>query len=178
MITSRVLLVFAVVLTMLFASGCASLFNEPVPPEDVSEVTGTYQIRHFEFVPTSSAIEPIDLLEYVQSNRSQLELTQSQDFILTYQTREEEQVKLTGPFELTADNVQLNGQEKDSERYERIMLDRTLALSRTTPNTLSLEKQTEISPELLSPEYQGLNEVEGTLRLEFVLAEESPFTFR
>jgi hypothetical protein len=168
------------VVVALLGVGCTSLFSGETSSDsdvDPSEVTGTYTIQHFEFVPQASALDPINLLEHVEEEGSTLELTESQDFILTYETEEGEQVKLTGPYELTEDRVEIQGQEKDEARFQRILLDRTFSLTRKGSNSLWFENQREITPEALSSWYEGMNQVEGTLRLEFVREEESSFGF-
>lgn len=166
------------VLVALLGAGCTSLFSgEEASDADPSEVVGTYTIQHFEFVPQASALDPINLLEHVEEEGSTLELTESQDFILTYRTQEGEQVKLTGPYGLTEDRVEIKGQEKDEARFKRILLDRTFSLSRRSSNSLWFENRTEITPEALSSWYEGINQVEGTLRLEFAREEESAFSF-
>lgn len=153
---------------VLFGVGCTSLFSgEEASVEDVSEIAGTYTIQNFEFVPQASALDPINLLDHVEEERSTLELTESQDFILTYRTEEGSEVKVTGPYGLTEDHVEIQGQEKDEARFKRILLDRTFSLNRRTSNSLWFENQTEITPEALSSWYEGMNQVEGTLRLEF-----------
>ena len=156
------------VLTLVLGAGCTSLFQTSEPDVDPAEVAGTYDIHHFEFVPLSSALEPINLLEYIQDEGSSLKLTESQDFVLTYETENGEEVTLVGPFDLSPDTVTLKGQDKDEARFQRILLDRTLSLNRESSNTLSFEHQTEISPEALSSWYEGMNQGDGTLRLEFV----------
>lgn len=167
------------VLVIFFGTGCASLFSEEDSDmnssAEASEVSGMYTIQHYEFIPNASALEPINLLEYVEEESSTLELTQSQDFIFTYQTEEREEVKLTGPFELTSDLVTLKGQQKDAARYKRILLDQTFSLDRARANTLQFENQTEISPETIGSWYDGINRVEGTLRLKFAQKEKSTF---
>jgi hypothetical protein len=156
-----------VVFGLLVGVGCTSLFSgEEASVEDPSEIVGTYTIQHFEFVPQASALDPINLLDHVEEERSTLELTESQDFILTYRTEEGEEVKLTGPYGLTADRVEIQGQEKDEARFKKILLDRTFSLSRRDSNSLWFEHRTEITPEALSSWYEGMNQVEGTLRLE------------
>lgn len=174
------LLVFVVVL----GTGCASLFggedsneNSSADASEVAEVAGTYAIQHYEFVPQATALDPINLLKYVEEESSTLELTQSQDFIFTYQTQDGEEVKLTGPFNLTSNLVTLEGQEKDEARFNRVLLDRTFSLDRATENTLRFENQTEITPEALGSWYEGMNQVGGTLRLEFARENESMFGF-
>ena len=171
-------------LAVVLGTGCASLFDRENSTEEssaeapeVAEVAGIYEIQHYEFIPQASALDPIDLLKYVEEESSTLELTQSQDFIFTYRTQDGEEVKLTGPFKLTSDLVTLEGQEKDEARFERIFLDRTLSLDRATENTLRFENQTEITPEALGSRYEGMNQVRGTLRLEFAQEEESMFGF-
>ena len=171
-------------LAVVLGTGCASLFGGENSTEDasaeapeVAEVAGIYEIQHYEFIPQASALDPIDLLKYVEEESSTLELTQSQDFIFTYRTQGGEEVKLTGPFKLTSDLVTLEGQEKDEARFKRILLDRTLSLDRATENTLRFENQTEITPEALGSWYEGMNQVRGTLRLEFAQEEESMFGF-
>ena len=171
-------------LAVVLGTGCASLFGGENSTEDssaeapeVAEVAGIYEIQHYEFIPQASALDPIDLLKYVEEESSALELTQSQDFILTYRTQDGEEVKLTGPFKLTSDLVTLEGQEKDEARFKRILLDRTLSLDRATESTLRFENQTEITPEALGSWYEGMNQVRGTLRLEFEQEEESIFGF-
>lgn len=147
------------------------------PSAEASEVSGVYTIQHYEFIPQASALDPINLLEYVEEESSTLELTQSQDFIFTYRTQGGEEVKLTGPFELTSDLVTLKGQQKDKARFKRILLDQTFSLDRVRANTLRFENQTEITPEALGSWYEGINQVEGTLRLEFAQEEKSVFGF-
>lgn len=166
------------ILVALLGTGCASLFSGQASSDvDPSEVAGTYTIQQFEFVPQASAVESINLLEHVEEEGSTLQLTESQDFILTYQTEEGEEVTLTGPFGLTEDHVEIQGQEKDEERFKRILLDRTFTLSRRSSNSLWFENETEITPAALSSLYEGMNQVEGTLRLEFDREEEGAFEF-
>lgn len=166
---------FALLLPILFISGCTSLWEASTPDVDLSEVTGTYEIDHFRFEPQASALESINMLEYVQRNSTNLELTESQDFILTYQIRGEERVKVVGSYEVTPETIQLNGQDKDAERYEKILLDPAMTLQREEPNTLRFDGQTEVSPENLTSEYQGMTDVEGNLTIELVRERESPF---
>ncbi len=162
----------------LLGTGCTSLFSgQASSDEDPSEVAGTYTIQRFEFAPQASALESINLLEHVDEEGSTLELTESQDFILTYRTEEGEEVTLTGPYGLTEDQVEVQGQEKDGARFKRILLDRTFTLSRRSSSSLWFEHQTEIAPETVSSLYEGMNQVEGTLRLEFVREEESALGF-
>lgn len=168
---------FLLVLVVLLGTGC-NPFSEGDANENgpnASEVAGTYTIQNYEFIPQASALDPINLLRSIKEEGSTLELTQSQDFIFTYRTQEGEEAKLTGPFELTSDLVTLKGQEKDEARFKRILLDRTFSLDRATANTLRFENRTEITPEALGSWYEGMNQVEGTLRVGFARAEKSDF---
>lgn len=162
-------------LSVLLLSGCTSLWEASSPEVDPSEVTGDYEVQRFRFEPRASALDPINILEFVQRQSTGLELTESQDFILSYQVRGGEQVKVTGSYEVTPETVELQGQEKDDERYGKILLDRTMTLQREEPNTLRFDEETQVSPEKLTSEYQGMTEVEGNLTLELVHEGESPF---
>lgn len=166
--TLRLSLSFLLVLVFVLGTGCMSLFSgEDADSVAPSEVAGTYTIQHYEFIPQASALDPINLLRYVEEEGSTLELTQSQDFIFTYRTQDGKQVKLTGPFKLTSDLVKLKGQEKDKARFKQILLDRTFSLDRARSGTLRFENQTKITPEeLVGSWYEGMNQVEGTIRLE------------
>lgn len=166
---------YALILPVLLISGCTSLWEASAPEVDPSEVAGTYEVERFEFEPRASAIDPIKMMEFVQRRSTGIELTESQDFILSYQIRGGEQVKITGSYEVTPETVTLQGQEKDVERYEKILLDRTMTLQREEPNTLLFDEETTVSPEKLSSEYQGMTEVEGNLTLELVQESDSPF---
>lgn len=137
---------FVLTVAVLFVAGCASLSRGPANDADPAEVSGTYEIEHFEFVPLASALDRINLLEYVEEDGSTLELIDSQDSILTYRTKDGGQVKVTGPYGLTSEHVKIEGQEKDEARFKRIQLDRTFTLARKTPTTLLFGTQTEISP--------------------------------
>lgn len=175
------------VLAVVLGTGCTSLFGgegseesagaSEMAESEVAAVAGIYTIQHYEFIPQASALDPIDLLKYVKEESSTLELTQSQDFIFTYRTQDGDEVKLTGPFDLTSGLVTLKGQEKDQARFNRVLLDQTFSLNRATENTLRFENQTEITPEALGSWYEGMNQVEGVLRLEFAQETESTYGF-
>lgn len=169
---------FLLALVVFLGTGCNPFSGEDSNENssvDASDVAGTYTIQHYQFIPQAPALDPINLLKYVKEESSTLELTQSQDFIFTYRTQDGKEAKLTGPFKLTTDLVTLKGQEKDEARFERILLDRTFSLDRATANTLRFENRTEITPEVLGSFYEGMNQVEGTVRLEFAREEKSVY---
>lgn len=135
---------------------------------EVGEVTGTYQVRHLEFVPEASVLESINVLNYLEGNELELELTESQDFVLSYRTENGKQVTVTGTYGAKSNKVELDGQRKDAKRYEQILLDRSFYLLRKGSKVLWVETKKTVAPTNLSSSYKGLTGVEGVLRLELV----------
>lgn len=172
---------FLLVVVVFLGTGCASLFggesSDMNSSAEASEVSGMYTIQHFEFIPQASALDPINLLDHVEQDGSSLVLTESQDFILTYKTEDQEEVKLTGPFKLTSELVTVKGQKKDKARFKQLLLNRSFSLDRASSKTLRFDKQTEITPQALGSWYEGMNQVEGTLRIEFAQEEKSAFGY-
>lgn len=165
--TARAVLLYSFLLVLFVATGCSSMPWTSSSGE-VSEVTGTYQVRQLEFAPEASVLESINVLHYLEGEELELELTESEDFVLSYRTENGKQVTVTGTYTVKSKKVELNGQRGDVQRYEQILLDRSFYLLRNDPKVLWVETKKSVAPMHLSSSYKGLTGVEGVLRLKFV----------
>lgn len=170
--TLRYLILTILMGPLLVLGGCSSIswmsFSDPP-----KEVTGTYEIRTFEFAPEASALETTNVLGYLTDDGATLELTNSKDFVLRYRIEDGEQVTLTGTYSVEPKKIVFNGQREDRNLYEEILLDREFYLLRKGKNRLWVDSKKNVALGQLSTTYDGLTGVDGVLRVEFV-REKSP----
>lgn len=162
---AKTVIVFLFLSSLLLMTGCSSSMPWASSKDEVREVTGTYQVQQFKFTPKASNLKAIDVLEYMEEESVTLELTESENFVLSYRPTNGNTVTVTGTYGVTSKKVELSGQRQDAERYRRILLDRSFYLLRKNPRTLWVETDETVAPEKLSSSYEGLSGVTGLLQL-------------
>ncbi|WP_054684576.1 hypothetical protein [Rhodothermus marinus] len=84
----------------LLSSGCQKENPVQVLPEDVA---GTYDFTHFIFIPDAAAIAPANVLDTLVAANTNLRLTASGQFVLSYQFINGPESLIAGTFEVMSD---------------------------------------------------------------------------
>ncbi len=131
------------------------------------EVAGTYRFTQFEFVPTATVLPAANVLDTLTAAATSVRLTNGGDFVFSYQLRGGLEQVLSGSYDVTATRVRLTGQESDAAKYGSLLLDRSLSFERSTtnPDVLTAQVSKTINLAAFSNRYQGIGDVQGTLRL-------------
>lgn len=155
-----------------FVAGCDT--TDPVPPAAPEEVAGTYDFAEFRFVPTSSGIVPLNLLDTLITDETQLDLAANGEFQLVYRLEGSTfSDNVRGTFNASRDEVVLSARAVDVARLEALLLRQQLTFTRTTETELLLSDQRTVDLESFDDErYGGLDAVTGALRLRLVLRDE------
>lgn len=164
--TAKVVFLVLFLPSLVLSTGCSSSMPWVSSTDEVREVSGTYQVQQFKFTPKASDLKTINVLGYMKEGSVHLELTESQDFVLSYHPKNGDKVTVTGTYSVTSNKVQLNGQRQDADRYQKILLNRSFYLLRKNSKALWVETDETVAPQELSSSYEGLSGVEGLLHLE------------
>lgn len=154
---------------LLLLSACDS--GDPIDEPSPADVAGTYQFTRFEFVPSAAGVlQPISVLDTLNRAATSLELTSGGDFVLSYQFEGGQKHLLTGVFDVSADQVDLDGRRDDRDSYQQLLLSDDLSLERNVPeqNVLTASIQKTINPAAFSDRYQGIESASGTLYIRLV----------
>ncbi len=158
-------LTVAVVLASAWTAGCDSNEDKPEP----AEVAGEYRFTELRFVPLSSAVQSVNVLDTLVTSATRLQLFSSGRFTLLYQFEGERAEFIGGDFSVSSSRVVLKG-EKDQERFYRaLLLDLETSLVREQDDvTLNGNVRRKVNLEAFSPRYRGLPSVEGDMKITLV----------
>lgn len=152
---------------MLLVSACDS--GDPSDGADPDDVAGFYAFTEFSFDPDAAALDPINVLDTLDTDHTELLLTSDGEFELTIQFVNGGLYRADGSFSVTSAAVNLQGNSDDAADFERILLDREFVLRRDLgqPDVLRADISSKrINPSEFSDRYAGLNDVIGTLRIQ------------
>ena len=156
------LLVLALGLVSL--AGCDSSEEE----SRVTEVTGTYSFTQLRFVPDAPALAPINLMNRLVPEETELRLLGSGQFTLFYQFEDGVQSQATGTFTATDERVRLNVDEEDQDRLADVLLGGEQLTFTRADGVLTLNQRKTIDPRPFGPEYTGIASAEGVLDVQLI----------
>ncbi len=133
----------------------------------VREVIGEYFFDTFQFVPESSALETVNVMDTLVYEETRLQLFSSKRFTLLYRFKNGSPAFVGGDFEVSRSRVVLKGNPDDEEFYAALLLPTEIPLQRSDdPDVLTGSIKRRVNLEAFSPRYRGLLSVRGTLVLE------------
>lgn len=156
----------------LLSSGCQKENPVQVLPEDVA---GTYDFTHFIFIPDAAAIAPANVLDTLVAANTNLRLTASGQFVLSYQFINGPESLIAGTFEVDERRITLRAYPGAEAQLTSLLLDSPLVLNRTDVDGVleaSIRKTVDLAA--FSNRYRGVPPIEGTLRLRLVLRLNAP----
>ncbi len=160
---------FSVALFSLIAlAACDS--GDPIDEPHPRDVAGRYVFTEFVFQPSSSLVQPINVLDTLVVNGTHLSLSSDGSFIFAYEFVNGDLFFLGGDFSVTANSVRIDGIRDQRPTYNQVLLneDFTLRRSSETPGVLTAEIPQTIDPVTFSDRYEGIGSLSGTLRLRLV----------
>jgi hypothetical protein len=165
----RMLLALA---ALWFLGGCQKENPVAVLPSDVA---GTYDFTTFIFIPDAAAIAPANVLDTLVSENTNLRLTASGQFVLSYQFRQGPESLIAGTFDVTQRRITLKPYAGSEAQLTSLLLDSPLVLNRTDVEGVleaSIRKTADLAA--FSNRYRGVPPVQGTLRLRLVQRSVTP----
>ncbi len=161
----RLCLSLLAVLVTVSLAACDS--GDPIDQPEPRDVAGRYSFTEFEFRPTSSAVQPINVLDTLETSRTHLDLSSGGNFIFRYGFVAGDEYFLGGSFTVTERSVRIDGAREQRESYNRILLseDFTLRRDETRSGLLTAEVPLTVNPANFSRRYVGITALEGTLHL-------------
>lgn len=155
-------------LCVLVLGACDS--GDPIDEPEPRDVAGRYSFTEFIFQPSSSLVQPINVLDTLVVGRTHLDLSSGGNFIFAYEFMNGDQFFLSGNFAVTANSVRIDGDREHRSSYNKLLLneDFTLRRSSDTPGVLIAEVPQTIDPATFSDRYEGIGSLSGTLRLRLV----------
>ena len=158
---ARAFLPLALVLGLL--SACDS--NDT--SDDFSAVAGEYTFTRFEFVPASSLVQPLNVLDTLETANTQLQLFSTGRFTFMYQFKGGPTEFVGGDYSVTPSQIRIKGLAEERDVYEALLLSNEFTLNRESNDTvLRADIEREVNLEEFSDRYVGLKAVLGTLSLE------------
>lgn len=158
---------FVLILLIFGVSACDS--GDPIDAPHPRDVAGVYDFTEFTFQPSGTAVQPIVVLDTLVRSESNLRLSSSGNFILSYQFIDGDPFFPAGEFSVTEQSVRLNGNNNDRPDFERLLLEDEMTLRRSEEEgVLTAEMSKTINPSEFSDRYAGINEMTGTLKLRLV----------
>lgn len=147
-------------------AGCDS--GDPDDQPEPRDVAGSYSFTEFVFQPTSSAVQPISVLDTLDANSTHLDLSSAGNFIFAYEFVGGDEYFLSGTFTVTERTVRIAGAREHREFYNRILLAEEFTLRRdeAAPGVLTAEIPLTVNPAIFSDRYAGITALEGTLHLQ------------
>lgn len=164
----RTLLLLCASAALLLVGGCDS--GDPDDGADPRDVAGIYRFTEYSFSSSATAVEPIDVLDTLNTAGTELRLASDGDFQMLVQFVGGDLFLAHGTFSVTTRSVSLNGSDDDEDDFERLLLDQSFTLRRDPdqPDVLSAEIPKTINPSAYSDRYAGIESMTGTLRLRLV----------
>lgn len=161
----RKLFLFAAAAAVLALGGCDS--GDPDDNPDPSDVDGTYEFTQYVFEPSGSGFQPIQVLDTLDTEETELRLFADGEFFLIYQFVAGDQYLVTGEFDVSTGAVTLSVGDEDQADVERILLSDEFTLRRDPDGSdvLSAEVTKTINPSAFSDRYEGVESMAGTLRI-------------
>jgi len=108
-----------------FLSGCDSQTDEN---RYIEEVVGEYHFNTFKFVPESSVLPPVNVLDTLVTEETRLQLFAR--FTLLYRFIGDDPAFVGGDFQATKSRVILKGNKEDEKFYVALLLPTEIELSR------------------------------------------------
>ncbi len=142
--------------------GCDSGDDGPT----AGDVAGEYRFTELRFVPLSSAVSAVNVLDTLVVSETRLQLFSSGRFTLLYQFQGGNAEFIGGNFSVSDDRITLKG-ESDQERFYRaLLLGLETRLDRNQIDTsLSGDIRKKANLEEFSDRYVGLPSVDGNLKI-------------
>lgn len=161
----RKLFLFAAAAMLIALGGCDS--GDPDDGTDPHEVAGIYQFTEYLFEPSGTGFQPINVLDTLNMDVTELLLTSDGDLQLRYQFVNGGLYHADGSFSVRPLAVTIEGESDDEVDFTRLLLDRTFTLRRdpAQPELLSAEIPKTINPSAFSDRYSGVESMTGTLYL-------------
>jgi hypothetical protein len=149
--------------------GCDS--SNPITPPSPTEVEGNYVFTEFRFVPLAGGLAAANVLDTLRTEDTELRLLGSGQALLIYRIRGGGSALLTGNFDLSATQLRLRLQEDAG--LARLLLSSSITFERLEGGRLRHETPpgTPVTVNLAAYDparYQGLNQVQGRLFIEFL----------
>jgi hypothetical protein len=135
---------------------------------DVDAVVGEYDITRFEFVPTSPQLSSVNVLDTLVTGSTRFQLFSSGSYTFLYQLEGQDSEFLGGSFEVTDEDVRINGDNAEFVFYGSLLLPTDFNLERMPTDAerllASIVRTVDLS--VYNEKYSGLDAVEGTVYLE------------
>lgn len=152
--------------TFWLLSGCQKDNPVALLPSDVA---GTYDFTTFIFIPDAAAIAPANVLDTLITENTNLRLTASGQFVLSYQFRRGTESLIAGTFEVTQRRITLKAYAGSEAQLTSLLLDSPLVLNRTeVEGVLEARIRKTVNLAAFSNRYRGVPPIQGTLQLRLV----------
>ncbi len=156
---------FAALMAVLVGTAACDS-GDPFDRVSCGSVAGTYGATVFTFDPDADYFPVIDLLDTLDASNTQLRLLNSCDFVLTYAFRDQLTTLITGDFDVSADEVRLDGGKDSPGLLSPIYLSNPLSFRRLEAATMQVEQVQVVNLSTISSEFEGVPPVRGTIRLQ------------
>ena len=163
----RRLLLLSAAAGTLVLTGCDS--GDPSGGADFDEVAGFYRFTEYTFDPDAQAIPPINVLDTLNTDQTELLLTSDGEFQLTIRFVNGGLYRADGTYSVSSAAVNVRGNSDDAADFERVLLDREFTLRRDPAQDDILRadiSSKRINPSAFSDRYAGVQEMIGTLRIQ------------
>lgn len=148
----------------VLAAGCDS--GNSINEDECIGMSGRYALEAFEFDPEAGRFDPVNLLDTLDTGRTEVLLLNNCDFSFTYAFKNTTQDALiTGRYTASSTMVRLDAKSEDAAELSRLYLDRRLLLQRGQGGVLVGDYPKTVRLSDIEDGYEGIPPVDGFIRL-------------